>query len=855
MNTNFQIYFFLFIFLIFNACTSENETVSTPDISVIWTLEKNFELNGRNVHQAHFSITNNSAKVLNDNWEMYWNQSPRGLISIDSTKNVDLLRINGDYYRMRPKTGFSLQPSETVIIKTLADVWMIKEADGPVGVYLVSTQGSQEVITILEDFKVEPFTKPEQINRSKSDGEAIPTAEFLFDQNSTLTKLESDQWYKSIPSVSEFKKETGHFDLSQQLAISCSKELESEAQLLMNGLELLHQIKAPIKEKNGQIILKIDPDIQTPEAYQILVNKDKIEISGNDNAGVFYGIQTLFNLIENKDNKQSINACNISDRPAYSYRGIHLDVTRNFQSKATILKMIDVMSTYKVNKLVLCMTEDEGWRIEIDGLPELTSIGSKRGHPNKAGTHLEPAYGSGPFTSNPNGNGFYTRADFKEIIQYAHQRHVDIIPMVNFPGHARAAIKAMEYRYNRLMKEGKEKEALQYRLIDPDDESVYLSAQQYNDNIVCVCQPSTYEFYNFVVDDIIEMYQEAQVPLYMFHTGGDEVPRGAWVKSPICQQYLKDHPEVTKFQALQTHFFEKATADLQAKVDRIGGWEEVVMSYDDDNKWYTNTDFTDKKVYPYIWNNLWGQQDLGYKMANRGYPIILCNVTNLYFDLAYNKDPREPGLYWGGFVNTKDAFSFLPEDIFLSTITDNMGNTLDPEKDFKGLEQITPEGLKNIVGIQAQLWSETVRGETMFEYYILPKLMGFAQRAWQGQPKWGYERDSTKRNASIDADWNRIANTLSQKDFPKLEKLNGGYHYRIPSPGVKVGDGMLMMNAAYPGMEIRYTLDGSDPTMESKIYEGPIEFEGGTVIAKVFNGSGRSGLSTTFKADKPALLD
>ena len=107
-----------------------------------------------------------------------------------------------------------------------------------------------------------------------------------------------------------------------------------------------------------------------------------------------------------------------------------------------------------------------------------------------------------------------------------------------------------------------------------------------------------------------------------------------------------------------------------------------------------------------------------------------------------------------------------------------------------------------------------------------------------------------------DADWNRLANTLSQKDFPKLEKMNGGYHYRIPSPGVKIENGKLMMNAAYPGMEIRYTLDGGDPTMDSKVYEGPIDFTEGTVVAKVFNGSGRSGLSTTFSTDKnKKLLD
>ncbi|MFT7606440.1 MAG: hexosaminidase [Saprospiraceae bacterium] len=855
MKSNFQIFFYLLIFLSLSSCSTETATTSVPDISVQWTLEKNYEQNGQSVHAATFTITNNASTSLGDNWEMYWNQSPRGIVSIDSTKNIEILWINGDYYRMRPKAGFTLGAKKTIEIKTIGEVWLIKEADGPVGVYLVSNPGDTETVHPIKDFKISPFTNPNQVTRNKNDNEPIPTAEYLFDQNKKLSQLDSEQWYKSIPSVIGYEKEAGVFDLDKNFAISCAEDLKSEALLLRDALKTLHYLKAPIKDRDGDIVLKIDPKIAEPEGYRIHVENEKIHINGFDKAGVFYGVQTLLNLIENKNGKRFINACKINDAPSYSYRGVHLDVSRNFQTKATLLKMIDVMASYKVNKIVLCMTEDEGWRIEIDGLPELTQIGSKRGHPSKDGSNLEPAYGSGPFTSSPTGSGFYTRADFKEIIQYAYQRHVDIIPMVNFPGHARAAIKSMEYRYNRLMKEGKEKEALQFRLIDPDDKSVYRSAQQYNDNIVCVCQPSTYDFYNFVIDDVIEMYTEAAVPLYMFQTGGDEVPRGAWVKSPICQEYLKQHPEIKKFQHLQTHFFEKATDDLQSKVDRIGGWEEVVMSYDDDNQWYTNTDFVDKKVYPYIWNNLWGQQDLGHKMANRGYPIILCNVTNLYFDLAYNKDPREPGLYWGGFMKTEDAFRFIPKDIFLSTTKDNMGNKLNPEKDFAGLEQITPEGLKNIVGIQGQLWSETVRGEHMFEYYILPKLMGFAQRAWQGQPVWGNEADSTKRNTALDADWNRFANTLSQKDFPKLEKMNEGYHYRIPSPGVNVENGKLMMNAAYPGMEIRYTIDGSDPTTSSEIYYGPIDFTAGTVIAKVFNGSGRSGLSTTFTKVEEQLLD
>ena len=851
---SFRHFFFILTTLfVFSACSTDNQSTNKiPDLTIRWKLEKNYELNKRPVHDATFTITNNSAEDLNDNWEIYWNQSPRGLISIDSSAQVEMKRINGDFYTMKPKPGFKLEAGKSIAIKNISNVWMIKEADGPVGVYAVFNPGDNQTIKIIKDFKIEPFTKADQINRSIGDKEPIPTAEYLFEENRNLREVAPEELYKAIPSPRAYKKTTGAFDLKEAFAIGVQGDLKTEAGLLVDDLDRLFNLKTVVKDSEERINLRIDEKIADDEAYQILVEGDKIEISGTDKAGVFYGIQTLLNLIQED---KTIYACKISDNPAYPYRGMHIDVSRNFQSKETMIKMIDVLASYKVNKLVFCFTEDEAWRIEIDGLPELTQIGSKRGHPSKDGSNLQPSYGSGPFTSSATGSGYYTRADFKEIIKHAHDRHVDVVPLVNFPGHARAAIKSMEYRYNRLMKEGKEKEALEYRLIDPDDKSVYSTAQQYNDNVACVCQPSAFNFYKHVVEDIIKMYEEADVPLAMFHTGGDEVPQGPWTESPICDEYLKDFPEITNSRNLQAHFFAQIIDLMLEKNILIAGWEEVVMAYDDEGKWYPNPDFVGKGVHPNIWNNLWGLQDLGYKIANKGYPIILCNVTNFYFDLSYDKDPREPGLYWGGFNNTEDAFSFIPDDLFLSTTHDNMGNSLDPAKDFKGMERLTPQGQKNIHGLQAQLWSETVRGQDMFEYYILPKLMGFAQRSWEGQPVWGTETNTEKRTKAIADDWNRFANTLSQRDFPKLEKMNGGFNYRIPAPGVKVENGKLMMNSAYPGMQIRYTTDGSDPDMNSKIYEGPVDFSNGKVNAKVFNGSGRSGFTTYFSTEKDDLLN
>ncbi len=834
------------------SCTTENDPGTKLALKGKWKLDKNFNRDGTDVHQATFTLTNSGSETLTNNWALYWNQSPRGVIEINKEANVTIEHINGDYYRMSPNNNFSLAPKASAEITLIGAVWLIKECDAPLGVYAVFNPGEQEQIQALTDFEIAPFTEPEQINRSAADEHPIPTAEYLYRENEKLSVLPKEQHYPVIPSVKSMEKTQGaSLEIPAELSIQFADGLETEADLLIASLSREIGINGTKGSDEGMVQLKIDASVGSAESYRLRIENNKIEISGADAAGVFYGTQTLLQLIEQKDNQFSAPLVNIQDKPAYAYRGIHLDMGRNFQSTATLKRMIDVLSKYKVNKVVLGLTEDEGWRLAIDGLPELTDVGSKRGHITDKNKHLFPSYGSGPFLDSPTGSGYYTREEFKDLIRYAYDRHVNIIPMVNFPGHARAAIISMENRYDRLMAEGNKAEAERFRLIDPDDKSEYLSAQHFKDNITCVCRPSLYDFYEYVTDDILKMYEEAEVPVYMWHTGGDEVPAGSWTASPICDEFRKDHPEISNYRNLQAYFFDQVTQMLLSKgITRIGGWEEAVMAYDDKGKWFTNPQFTDRKVYPYIWNNLWGQQDLGYRIANRGYKIILCNVTNFYFDLAYDKDPREPGLYWGGLVNTKTAFSFIPKDLFLSTTESALGKKFDPEVDFKDMERASPTGLNNIAGLQSQLWSETVKGRSMFENYILPKLFGFAQRAWEGQPKWAAIDDKTSRNTALDADWNSLANTLSQTHFPNLDKMNEGYNYHLPKPGILIEKGQLKMNSAFPGMTIRYTMDGSDPSAESKIYEGPVEYTGGTIIAKVFDTRGRSGLTSTYDADK-----
>jgi hexosaminidase len=377
------------------------------------------------------------------------------------------------------------------------------------------------------------------------------------------------------------------------------------------------------------------------------------------------------------------------------------------------------------------------------------------------------------------GSGFYTKADFIEILKYANERHIKVIPEVNFPGHALAAIKSMEARYERLMKEGKEKEANEYRLIDPDDKSVYLSAQAYKNNVVCVARESVYHFYEKVVDEIGKMYKEAGLTMDTFHTGGDEVAEGTWTKSPMIDKLLKEHPELKGPKSLQTYFFRELLPRLEKRNLKVHGWEEVALTKTPAGAYLSNPEFVGHAVYPYIWNNVF-DVDLGNRMANDGYQVILCNVTNFYFDMSYDNDPKEPGLYWAGFVGARDMWTFSPYNMFTTTEETAMGKPM--KEEFVGKQLLKPAARKNVYGVESQLWSETIKGRDMMEYSILPKLLGFAESAWT-ERKWENVADDATRKKMIQDGWNQFANSMAQKHLPRLKYLNGGYNYRIPMPG------------------------------------------------------------------------
>lgn len=839
---NKRIYSFLLLStsILFVACQKEASMQQIVDqLHLEWELVSNFtEEEGQ--FDARFFIENTGDQALEDEgWALFFNMSPRMIVS---STEADITHINGDWYKLTPREGFYLGSGEQLEVAYTGIEGVIKETDAPMGLYFVFYGAEEEELATIpvSNWEVRPFESEEQLLRGTADAEIPYSPASQFAANEKMEPVAASDLLPIIPSPFFLEKGEGVFELNSGMTITYQEGLENEAIYLNEKLESLSGINLVIEASKGGeadillIVADIQVDGKKKEAYQLEVGEDGVVITGGDAAGVFYGVQSLLALLGpevylNKELPFEIPFVRIDDAPRFGFRSLHMDVARNFQTKETIKKALDMMAHYKLNHFLFYTTEDEGWRVEIAGLPELTAVGGQRQHVKGMGAAaLHPGYGSGPkdYANGGHGSGFYTREEFINLLEYARERHITIIPELNFPGHARAAIKSMEARYLKFMEAGEEAAAEEYRLIDPEDESEYLSAQAYKDNVVSVARESTYRFYEKVVDELDLMYREAGLELKKMHAGGDEVPEGSWTQSPMADSLLKELPDIKDPKNLQAYFFRELMTRLEKRDLEVHVWEEMALIKDETGNYRPNPEFVGRKVIPYIWNNLFDYPDMGYQLANQGYEVVLCNVSNFYFDLAYSNDPTEPGLYWAGFVDTKNAWTFAPYDWFKTTYTTNMGRKLDREEEFKDMVRINPDAKENILGLEAQLWGETVKGGDMAEYYIFPKLLGFAESAWAKEREWERQDDLELMDREIEKGWNRFSNTIAQREYPKLARWNGGYVYRIAPPGVRVQNDTIKANVNFPGLELRYTTDGSEPSPASMKYEIPVPLDG-----------------------------
>ncbi|MDH0449691.1 family 20 glycosylhydrolase [Shewanella bicestrii] len=762
-------------------------------------------------------------------WAIYFSQM-RPVQAIES-KEFSITHIKGDLYRIAPTEAFSgFSKGEKKTLRFRGELWQLSETDAMPNYYIIagdlspvviaSTQVKQDSETGME---VRPYVEAytdmvKQYRRTDADKLAPATPAQLFSNNQhvsedanlavntiipTPQKVAIHSQDKAVSLTSGIK-----LDFGSVANASAAKQALDPEQL---AAALSRLARLGVNESEQGLAVKLNWRQGAEGSYLLDIKADAIEIAAADAAGFSYALSSLASLIDVQDLR--VNAMTIEDSPRYPFRGMHIDVARNFHSKALIFDLLDQMAAYKLNKLHLHMADDEGWRLEIDGLPELTDIGSKRCHDLEENTCLLPQLGSGPFADVPV-NGFYSKQDYIDIVKYADARQIQVIPSMDMPGHSRAAIKSMEARYRKLVAEGKAEEAKTYLLSDAADTTVYSSVQYYNDNTLNVCMESTYQFVDKVIDEIAKLHQAAGQPLTRYHIGADETA-GAWKQSPACLDFVANNDKgVKSIDDLGAYFIERISNQLASKGIEAAGWSDGMSHVRPSNM--------PAKVQSNIWDVIAYK---GYEHANQqvnnGWDVVLSNPEVLYFDFPYEADPKEHGYYWASrATNAHKVFSFMPDNLVANaeqwTDIQNLPFEADDRArtDEKGKQSGPREQGKAFAGLQGQLWSETIRSDNTVEYMIFPRLLMLAERAWH-QAAWEvpYQYQGALYNQTTGhftaamreaqaQSWQQMANTLGHKEFIKLDKA--GIDYRVPTVGAEIRDGKLFANVAYPGLKIEW---------------------------------------------------
>lgn len=486
--------------------------------------------------------------------------------------------------------------------------------------------------------------------------------------------------------------------------------------------------------------------------YRITLDGE-VNVEASDEDGAYYAAMTLDRLMENAGGNELPDMV-IEDWPDFDRRLFMLDVARSFYSTDDVKRLIEALSRYRVNCLQLHLTDDEGWRVEIEGLPELTSYGAFHKLPQRQedGSFLEvealhPSF-DGSFDPNDtesNSQGFYTRGEMIDLIRYAAEHHIRIIPEIDTPGHSYAAIHAMEARYRNTGDST-------YRLVEPEDSSEYIAANVHHHNVLNIALPETYAFLEKVIDALASIWDEAGYPLSEIHMGGDEVAAGAWKGSPKCSSL-----DLEGRFGYKEYFLEKILDILEPRGIRIDGWQELCQNLSPKtvDRLLANAGFLN------AWSTVDGLESVPYTLANAGFPVLMSNCDVTYIDLAYNDSMQERGLDWGGYVDEFKAFSLLPYNVYRSTGKDG-GVVLEKES--------------SICGAGAFLWGENLRNFDQATYAAFPKALGIFDRAWNSQPAW----DVAPHNSAEDlqAAFDTFYTVVTEREMPwyDLKGMNYRHH-------------------------------------------------------------------------------
>ncbi|MDD2961910.1 MAG: family 20 glycosylhydrolase [Muribaculaceae bacterium] len=784
-------------------------------VEVTWTMGRNEA--AKNMYSSSFTIKNISNAPLDANWDFYYNNFPRKMKIITENPQITISQFRPGYNKISPTDSYkALAPGESITVEFLTLYSFRNLSYSPDGGHFVYRDRKENPLPV--DIRKPLMTDTLQWSIPGAPLPAYPNGKFCYERNSIINpsgaKIEGSI-YNIIPTPKNIEIKKGVTSVSSKVKIEAAG-LDLSKAYLVEKLAA-NDIKESAKAKTTITLSQLKEKQANAEYYKITVDRNKIEISGATEVAVLNGIKTLIAVIERGDGKLPMSIPNavITDYPDLSHRGMMLDVSRNFTNYESLRRYIDMLAAFKVNIFQFHFSDDEAWRLEIPGIPELTEVASKKGLAFDEKDFLYQTYAG---NGNPNdltttANGYVSIKQFVELLKYAQQRGVAIIPEVEAPGHARAAIFAMKARERKYRNTDPYK-AGEFKLWDDADTAKYTSSQGYHDNSFNFAQEGTYRFLGKVFDGIIEMYKEAGVKLPAIHIGGDEVPDGAWSGSPMINSFMAKHNMKTTHEGGE-YFLDRATKMLEERGVKAGGWQEVAVHHSKE----FNAKVAPRFAMVNVWSTMGSNDSIPYHVANSGYPVVISNVNNFYFDMVYSRHENEFGLNWGGKVDEFDSWNALPYNMYRSARRNNHDKLVDLSNADKG--KPTLKNRANIIGVQGQLWSETIRNFDMVSSYTFPRIVGLAERGWNATPEWSEDyTDMTRYNAA-----SVQYNLKLGKELQRFKKAKLDFH--LGQPGIMVKDGMIYINTQLPGQVVRYTTDGSEPTEKSEQWTEPVKYDKG----------------------------
>lgn len=796
---------FLIAIYITVSISSVQAQIDPRNVLVRW--QTSDEYDGKENLDLKLCIKNSSRSVLDLGRTDLWFTSMYPVVQRED-KAYTITDNGGNLFRIRFKDELSLGPQDSIMITYASQFPIFNKSIVPNGFYFQNRANP----SLFFPVKLE----------------ATPVLPSAADQNSfwrelykkNVARQVSSQQKIILPSPASAKLKNGQLKFSGKVGYWLDKGFEDlEINMMEFASDFPNLSFVPVEVNPKLTIIKKDGYAR--EGYSLNIDKKGVHIEASSSAGAFYALQSLRSLLP----AAAFNAlelrfpfASIKDAPRFAYRGLMIDVARNFKSKSTIIKYLDMMSKYKLNTFHFHFSDDEGWRIEIPSLPELTQIGANRTPLYLENKGIQPIYGSGGFSTS---SDFLSRADFVEILKYAKDHYITVVPEIETPGHGRAAIKAMEARYYNYLAKGDTIEANKYLLHDNADTSVYTSAQYWHDNVMNPALPSVYVFLATVIEEFKAMYLDAGLELKKISLGGDEVPRGVWEGSPKIRQ-LMDSLGMISVNEVWPYYVQQINKICIEKGVTQAGWEEIGMVNKGDGM-VVNENLSSLNMELDVWNNLigGGNEDLAYRLANAGYKTVFISASNNYFDMAWNANFTEPGLNWATYADLYQSYLFMPKNFFTNIHLMSKGIVFE-EGHFKDKIRLNENARDNLIGIKGGLWAETVQNERRLDYMIFPRLFSLAERAWA--PRKGYEKDNVFDQKAFNKDYSELINTIGNKELPKIASE---IKFRLPAVGVLEKNGKLYANTEYPGFTIYYTEDGSKPTKNSPVYNNGVKIKKG----------------------------